>query len=45
MSEFTKPERKVLRDLASFVYEAEAHSYLAKLDAEFERWRKVVSGQ
>ena len=40
MSEFTKPERKVLRYLADAVYEAEAHSYLEELEAEFARWRK-----
>jgi hypothetical protein len=38
--EFTKPERKRLRELASTIYEAEAHRLLEELDAEFARWRK-----
>ncbi len=38
-SEFTKSERRELRELASDVYEAEAHQYLEELDADFERWR------
>jgi hypothetical protein len=37
--EFTKSERKQLRELASSVYEAEAHDLLTVLDAEFGRWR------
>lgn len=37
--EFTKAERKQMRELASTVYEAEAHALLEKLDAEFDRWR------
>lgn len=40
MSEFTKTERKVLRDLAGTVYEADAHESLEELDAEFGRWRE-----
>ena len=40
MSEFTKPERKTLRELASEAYEAEARSYLAELEADFLRWRQ-----
>jgi hypothetical protein len=40
MSEFTKSDRRTLRELASEVYEAEARSYLAELEAEFLRWRK-----
>jgi hypothetical protein len=38
--EFTKPERKRLRELATIIYEAEAHRLLKELDAEFARWRK-----
>jgi len=37
--EFTKSERKQLRELAATVYEAEAHQVLEELDAEFARWR------
>jgi hypothetical protein len=37
--EFTKAERKQMRELASTVYEAEAHQLLEELDAEFARWR------
>jgi hypothetical protein len=37
--EFTKSERKQLRELAATVYEAEAHQLLEELDAEFARWR------
>ena len=40
MSDFTKPERRELSELAGIVYEAEAHRMLEKLDAEFERWRR-----
>jgi hypothetical protein len=40
MAEFTKSERKTLRELAEEVYEAEARSYLASLDKEFARWRE-----
>ena len=39
MREFTKAERKLLRELAGKVYEAEAHGILEELDAEFTRWR------
>lgn len=38
--EFTKSERKQMRELASAVYEAEAHAMLEGLDAEFGRWRE-----
>ena len=38
--EFTKPERKQLREIASTIYEAETHRLLEELDAEFARWRK-----
>ena len=40
MAEFTKSELRTLRELASEVYEAEAHSYLAELEADFLRWRR-----
>jgi hypothetical protein len=39
-SEFTKAERRELRDLAADVYEAEAHGYLEELDKDFASWRK-----
>jgi hypothetical protein len=38
-TEFTKTERRELRELASEVYEAEAHGYLEELDEDFARWR------
>lgn len=38
-SEFTKAERKLLRELADAVYETEAKAFLAELDAQFTRWR------
>jgi hypothetical protein len=38
--EFTKPERKRLRELATIICEAETHRLLKELDAEFARWRK-----
>ena len=41
MNEFTKFERKTLRDLAGTVYEAEAHAYLEELEREFARWRSA----
>lgn len=37
--EFTKAERKRMRELAATVYEAEAHAMLEALDSEFARWR------
>lgn len=37
--DFTKAERKLLRDLAAKTYEAEARYILEELDAEFKRWR------
>ena len=37
--QFTKAERKQLRELAGTVYEAEAHALLEELDAEFDPWR------
>jgi hypothetical protein len=37
--EFTKSERKKMRELAATVYEAEAHAMLEELDSEFARWR------
>lgn len=39
MIEFSKAERKLLRELAGQVYEAEAHAVLEELDGEFARWR------
>ena len=41
--EFTKSERKQMRELAATVYEAEAHAMLEELDAEFARWRSGES--
>jgi len=41
MAEFTKSERKTLRDLAGAVYESEAHAYLEELESEFARWRSA----
>jgi hypothetical protein len=38
-SEFTKAERKILRELSGLTYEAEAHLMLEELDAEFHSWR------
>lgn len=37
--EFTKSERRQLRELAGEVYESEAHSLIEDLDNEFARWR------
>jgi len=37
--EFTKSERKQMRELAGTVYEAEAHALLESLDADFDQWR------
>ena len=39
-AEFTKAERRELRELAGDVYEAEAHGYLEELDRDFALWRK-----
>lgn len=36
--DFTKADRKQMRQLASTVYEAEVHRPLEELDAEFARW-------
>ena len=38
-SEFTKAERKALRELSGLTYEGEAHLMLEELDAEFQSWR------
>jgi len=38
-SEFTKAERKTLRELSGTAYEAGAHLMLKELDAEFRSWR------
>jgi hypothetical protein len=37
--EFTKAEKKALRELSGSTYEAEAHLMLEKLDAQFQSWR------
>lgn len=37
--DFTKGERRQLRELAGEVYEAEAHQMLEALESEFKRWR------
>ena len=37
--EFTKSERRQMRELAATVYETEARGILEDLDAEFARWR------
>lgn len=39
MADFSKSEKKALRELAGFVYEADARLALEELDAEFARWR------
>ncbi|ABE43581.1 hypothetical protein [Polaromonas sp. JS666] len=39
-ADFTKSERRQLRELAAEVYEAEAHALLEELDEDFARWRK-----
>ncbi len=39
-SEFTKAEKKALRELAEAIYEAEAHVMLEELDASFSEWRE-----
>jgi hypothetical protein len=40
MAEFSKTERRTLRELASTVHECEAHRMLEQLDATFARWRQ-----
>jgi hypothetical protein len=37
--EFSKSERKQMRELAATVHEAEAHAMLEELESEFARWR------
>lgn len=39
MREFTKAERRTLRELAGRAYEADARAVLAELEGEFARWR------
>lgn len=39
MTEFTKSERRMLRDLAGQVYEAEAGKMLGELEISFKEWR------
>jgi hypothetical protein len=38
--DFTKGERRQLRELAGEVYEAEAHQMLEELESDFKRWRE-----
>jgi len=38
--EFTKSEKKQLRELAEEVYESEASGLLKELDEQFSRWRQ-----
>lgn len=38
--EFTKAERRQLREFAGSVYEVEAHQMLEELESEFKRWRE-----
>ena len=38
--EYTKSERKLLRDLAGKVYEWELHGHLEQLDSPFDEWRR-----
>ena len=40
MEEFSRSEKKALRELAGAVYEAEARLALDELDAHFQRWRE-----
>ena len=40
MHEYTKAERKALRDLAGEVYEWELHGHLEQLDMAFAEWRR-----
>jgi len=39
MREFTKPEKKILRKLASEAYARELHQALGDLDSAFSDWR------
>lgn len=39
MSDFSKSERRALRELAGHVYEAEAGRLLGELEASFKEWR------
>jgi hypothetical protein len=39
MPEFSKAERRTLRELAGRVYEADARLVLSELEREFSRWR------
>jgi hypothetical protein len=47
MADFSKAERRVLREIAGKVREAEAHRMLEKLDDRFLLWRngKVLSAE
>lgn len=44
MPEFTKAQRKVLRELAAQVYEADARVVLGQLENDFVRWRADEMG-
>lgn len=39
MAEFSRTEKRALRELAGVVFEAEARLALDELDAQFQRWR------
>lgn len=40
MTEFTKAERRILREIAGEMYESEARHLLEELDAKFKGWRE-----
>jgi len=40
MTDFSKAERRILREIAGEEYEAEAHRMLEQLDAKFQSWRE-----
>jgi hypothetical protein len=40
MADITKAQRRILREIAGEVYEAEARRLLEELDAKFHRWRE-----
>ena len=42
MPDFTKPERRVLREIAGRVYEAEAGALLGRLEGKFREWRAGI---
>ena len=47
MAVLSKAERRLSREIAGKVYEAEAHRMLEKLDARFQMWRegKILSAE